>query len=678
MSLCRKLPEKLLSLLFFLLFLFARPMVSEGAVLYVKNGGTGDGSSWAAAAGDLRTVLAGASSGDEIRVAAGSYKPHADDRGGSIVLKNGVALYGGFPDTGNPAMADRDPELYRTILTGDLLGNDIFDAANGGYQGGTGSDNSYHVVSADGVGSTAVLDGFFITGGNADVDGGGMYNTDSSPTVTNCTFSGNSAANSGGGMLNTGSSPTVTNCTFSGNIATNHGGGMSNWYSSPAVTNCVFSGNRTNDGGGMFNFGSSSPTVTNSTFSENIATSAGGGMYNWNLTSPTVTNCVFSGNTAAWGGGMANNSNSSAVVTNSTFSGNTATIDGGGMYHWYGSTTVTDCIFLENTANKGGGIYSGFGSVTFTNSTFSANSVGDEGGGMFNTNNAPAVTNCTFSGNTAHNWGGGGMYNGNSIPTVTNCTFTENRASWGGNMYNFNSSPTILNSIFWASSSEEVENAGTSAPSLTSCVVQGGYPGGTDILEGDPKLGPLADNGGPTQTHALTGGSSALDAGRPVGTVVSGAVTVPAADQRGISRPRGTGVDIGACEMAFGGLQVIIQPEAARTAGGKWSMDGGTTWKNSGETVENLLPGSYAVTFGDVTGWTKPAARTVDVAQGPAVPVTGTYVQQNPDPDPSPDPSPDPAPDNRGGGGCSAGGVFSPSVLLLLAPLALLAVGRTR
>ena len=289
---------------------------------------------------------------------------------------------------------------------------------------------------------------------------------------------------------------------------------------------------------------------------------------------------------------------------------------------------------------------------------------------MFNTNNAPAVTNCTFSGNTAHNWGGGGMYNGNSIPTVTNCTFTENRASWGGNMYNFNSSPTILNSIFWASSSEEVENAGTSAPSLTSCVVQGGYPGGTDILEGDPKLGPLADNGGPTQTHALTGGSSALDAGRPVGTVVSGAVTVPAADQRGISRPRGTGVDIGACEMAFGGLQVIIQPEAARTAGGKWSVDGGTTWKNSGETAENLLPGSYAVTFGDVTGWTKPAARTVDVAQGPAVPVTGTYVQQNPDPDP--------APDNHKGGGCSAGGVFSPSVLLLLAPLVLLALGRTR
>lgn len=540
MSLCRKLPEKLLSLLFFLLFLFARPMVSEGAVLYVKNGGTGDGSSWAAAAGDLRTVLAGASSGDEIRVAAGSYKPHADDRGVSIVLKNGVALYGGFPDTGNPAMADRDPELYRTILTGDLLGNDIFDAANGGYQGGTGSDNSYHVVSADGVGSTAVLDGFFITGGNADVDGGGMYNTDSSPTVTNCTFSGNSAANSGGGMLNTGSSPTVTNCTFSGNIATNHGGGMSNWYSSPAVTNCVFSGNRTNDGGGMFNFGSSSPTVTNSTFSENIATSAGGGICNW-----------------------------------------------------YGSVTVT---------------------------------------------------NCTFSGNAASDSGGG--------------------------MYSFNSSPTVVNSIFWASSGGEIFDAGTSASSLTSCVVQGGYPGGTDILEGDPKLGPLADNGGPTQTHALTGGSSALDAGRPVGTVVSGAVTVPAADQRGISRPRGTGVDIGACEMAFGGLQVIIQPEAARTAGGKWSMDGGTTWKNSGETVENLLPGSYAVTFGDVTGWTKPAARTVDVAQGPAVPVTGTYVQQNPDPDPSPD--------NHKGGGCSAGGVFSPSVLLLLAPLALLAVGRTR
>jgi parallel beta-helix repeat protein len=676
MSRGRKLPDKLLSLLFFLLFLLALPAVSEGAVLYVKNGGTGAGSSWAAARGDLQAALAAAISGDEIWVAEGSYKPHESDRAVSFELKDGVALYGGFDGT-ETALEQRDTAAHTTILTGDIGTPDNH------------SDNSCHVVSADGSDGTAVLDGFSITGGNANIEGhfngGGMFNTDSSPTVTNCTFSGNTAAVYGGGMYNQNSSPTVTNSTFSGNTASGNGGGMYNLSSSPEVTNCTFSENTASYfGGGMYNE-DSSPDVTNSTFSGNTAGYVGGGMYNKDSSSPEVTNCTFSENTAGYvGGGMYNKDSSSPTVTNCTFSGNRAIDSGGGMFNENSSPTVTNCTFSGNSATGsggyGGGMYNWNSSPTVTNCTFSGNSATGSsgyGGGMYNINSSsPAMTNCTFSGNTAGMYGGGMNNLNSSSPTVTNCTFSGNTAVYGGGMYNKDSSsPTVMNSIFWGSSGGETVDDGTSAPSLISCVVQGGYPGGTDILEGDPKLGQqLADNGGPTQTHVLLAGSSALDAGRPVGTVVSGSVTVPAADQRGISRPRGAGVDIGACEMVIGGVQVIILPEAARTAGGKWSMDGGTTWKNSGETAENLLPGSYAVTFSDVTGWTKPAARTVDVAQGPVVPVTGTYVQQNPDPDPSPDP----APDNRGGGGCSAGGVFSPSVLLLLAPLALLAVGRTR
>ncbi len=135
---------------------------------------------------------------------------------------------------------------------------------------GTGN---FHVVQCvSGEGPDTVLDGFTITGGNAngamspDNVGGGMFNSGSSATVTNCTFNSNTAVNSGGGMSNAASSPTVTNCTFSENSASVGGGGMSNGgNSSPTVTNCTFRGNTAINGGGMLNIAdlASSPTVTN-------------------------------------------------------------------------------------------------------------------------------------------------------------------------------------------------------------------------------------------------------------------------------------------------------------------------------------------------------------------------------------------------------------------------------
>jgi parallel beta-helix repeat protein len=90
-----------------------------------------------------------------------------------------------------------------------------------------------------------------------------MYNEDSSPTLTNCTFAGN-WADWGGGMRNDYSSPTLTNCTFAGNEVLDSGGGIYNGYSSPTLTNCTFWGNVAwVDGGGMYNEYSSTPTLTN-------------------------------------------------------------------------------------------------------------------------------------------------------------------------------------------------------------------------------------------------------------------------------------------------------------------------------------------------------------------------------------------------------------------------------
>ena len=326
-------------------------------VIYVKADATGPktGHSWADAYTDLQAALAAAVWYDEIWVAQGIYKPTTGtDRAVSFVLKSGVGLYGGFAGA-ETERGQRNWEANATILSGDI------GAA------GDATDNSYHVV----VGAhLAVLDGFTITGGNnsSGSNGGGMYNADCSPTVSNCTFSGNTAGY-GGGMCNYGS-PTVTNCTFSGNTAT-YGGGMYNGGGSPTVTNCTFSGNTVIGGGGGMANADGSPTVTNCTFSDNTA-GVGGGMFNWISSSPTVANCTFSGNTAtgtnASGGGMAN-AGGSPTVTNCTFSGNTAGGsdggDGGGMYNDNGAPTVTNCIFWDNSAPSGAEIYKESGTPTF-------------------------------------------------------------------------------------------------------------------------------------------------------------------------------------------------------------------------------------------------------------------------------------------------------------------------
>ena len=467
-------------------------------VIYVKADATGPktGHSWADAYTDLQAALAAAVWYDEIWVAQGIYKPTTGtDRAVSFVLKSGVGLYGGFAGA-ETERGQRNWEANATILSGDI------GAA------GDATDNSYHVV----VGADlAVLNGFTITGGNR----GGMYNYQSSPTVTNCTFSSNTATSSGGGMYNYNSSPTVINCTFSGNTA-----------------------------------------------------GSGGGMYNGNGSSPTVTNCTFSGNTAGYyGGGMYNSSGSSPTVTNCTFSGNTVGDNyGGGMYNVYSSPTITNCTFSGNKAvyGGGGGMYNIYSSPTITNCTFSGNTAGYYGGGMNNVNGSPTVTNCTFSGNSAGN-SGGGMYNQDCSPTVTNCTFSGNTAtSSGGGMRNSNSSPTVTNCIFWdnsASSGAEIYNTSAATPSFSHCDIRGsggsgvswdpalGADGGGNIM-GDPRFVAPATPAGPDGLWRTGDDGLRLQSDSPcIGA--ADPVVAPGTDILGL--PRGSPPDIGAYEFASGG-----------------------------------------------------------------------------------------------------------------------------
>ena len=132
----------------------------------------GNGTSWALAFRHLQGALAAAIPGDEIRVAAGTYKPDKDDAGNvrpgdrtaTFQLVNGVLLKGGYAGLANPQDPDdRDLELYEAVLTGDLIGND--------WPGFVSyDDNSYHVVTARGTDDTTVLDGLTVTAGNASGD----------------------------------------------------------------------------------------------------------------------------------------------------------------------------------------------------------------------------------------------------------------------------------------------------------------------------------------------------------------------------------------------------------------------------------------------------------------------------------------------------------------------------
>jgi hypothetical protein len=212
-----------------------------------------------------------------------------------------------------------------------------------------------------------------------------------------------------------------------------------------------------------------------------------------------------------------------------------------------------------NTSTSGGGMFNGvLSSGTLTNVEFYENvSTGFQGGGMNNSHSGNlALENVTFSSNHAPK--GGGMHNNYNDPTLTNVTFSGNdaqgNAGMGGGIYNTASHPILINTVI-ADSESGGDCAGSALDSASSnnliedsafaCGLTNGDANG-NIVGLDPNLGPLADNGGSTQTHALLAGSPAIDAGD--------AASCPSTDQRGLFRPwdgdgsGGAACDIGAYE----------------------------------------------------------------------------------------------------------------------------------
>ena len=224
-------------------------------------------------------------------------------------------------------------------------------------------------------------------------------------------------------------------------------------------------------------------------------------------------------------------------------------IDGGGGILNQGTLTVLNSTISANSATKGGGVWSN-GSLTVTNSTFAGNSATDNGGGILSSGTL-TVTNSTFAGNSATN-NGGGAYN-DGTATATNSTFSDNSAgsSGGGGGVSNAASITLKNTIVANNPSGQncagtiTDGSGNLSWPDTTC------PG----LNADPRLGSLADHGGPTPTAELLSGSPAIDAGF--------AANCQDTDQRGGTRPLGDPCDIGAYE--FGATIIVITPPPTAT-----------------------------------------------------------------------------------------------------------------
>ena len=322
----------------------------------------------------------------------------------------------------------------------------------------------------------------------------------------------NGRADGGGGIYNNQGTLIVSNSTFFGNNAYDYNGGGIYSYGTLIVSNSTFSNNSAYDyGGGIYSYGSF--IVSNSTFSSNSSGYYGGGIYSYGAIN--VSNSSFSGNgTDHHGGGIYNYG--SLSVSNSSFSGNSADDSGGGIYS-NGSFSVSNSTFSSNSASTGGGIYNfGTYSANVSNSTFSGNNA-DSGGGILNTSTL-SVSNSTFSGNNADS--GGGIYNTGTL-NLSN-TILANSASGG-----------------------DCDNDGSAINAFGVNLVQTGDCAISDALIADPQLGPLADNGGLTQTMALLAGSPAIDA---ADNAICAAPPINNLDQRGVTRPYGSSCDIGAYE----------------------------------------------------------------------------------------------------------------------------------
>lgn len=462
---------------------------------------------------------------------------------------------------------------------------------------------------------------------NDNAKGGGLYTFSGSVSLTNSTLNGNSTSGRdaiGGGIGTRTGNVSLTDSVISGNNTSGNGadgGGIASVSGNISLSNSTINENSTTgriaNGGGIsivpddgdeFGGDASSGNISllNSAVTGNSTAgdgSEGGGIRAGRGTVSLIASTVSDNSTSgedSRGGGI---STAAGIIslTNSTVSENSTTgtnADGGGIRTGAGDVSLSNSTLSGNSTSGGGaggggifamGLSSNFtGNVSLNNSTLNGNSTSgifSPGGGILISGGSVSVTNSTLSGNSTLGIisSGGGIYSQGGNVSLTNSTLAQNSASnsAAGGISVSGSSPfgplsiNIENSIVADNTDNgtapdlrlDSSNVVTIDHSLIGDTTGSGITAMTgtgNILNQPAMLGPLADNGGPTLTHALLPDSLAINAGNDAFAVDAEGVALMN-DQRGpgFDRIFGSGVDIGAVEVQPGAATGQLQSARA-------------------------------------------------------------------------------------------------------------------
>lgn len=375
------------------------------------------------------------------------------DRTATFELPEGITIYGGFNGS-ETLFSQRNPNLYQSILSGDILDDDSDSVTT---DNSTRDDNSYHTISANDLSADVTLDGVVIRAGNANSvggggarEGGGIRCINSNIKILDVEVSRNSASNSGGGIYGNGCAMEIADSVIENNTAHSGGGIAAAGLGNVKITNTLVTTNEAHNGGGIF-VSSGDFYITHAIVSTNTATSLGGGM---NLSVTGDNDCLIS-DTSVIGnrsdtsaGGIHIHSHSNCTIVDSTILSNHAEFRGGGLYAYRPNLTITNTKILSNTAgDRGGGIATHEWSdedsyLSIFTSQIAHNSTGGTGGGIYNINWITLTVENTIVEYNSALGNGGGAYNYRSDAMLNGVEFSNNvSGGTGGGLYCVSHSP---------------------------------------------------------------------------------------------------------------------------------------------------------------------------------------------------------------------------------------------
>ncbi len=457
-----------------------------------------------------------------------------------------------------------------------IVGATTFDGNTASAEGGAININ----------GGTLTATGSTIRNNVAATDGGGLSNNNAgNVTFTTVTVTNNTGASGGGVATHDGSTTTITGSTFTGNHATasgliGDGGAILNDGGPFILRDSTLTGNDAFDGGGLANLGDAASELTNVMVTANTADQDGGGL-SLHSGSIAATNVTVTGNTAARDGGgisyMADAAIETTAISRSLIADNVAAVHGGGLdSRGDGALTIDETIIRTNQATNGGGVtHAGDAPITIKRSTLNANQATNGGGLFLDANSDSTLENTTVSGNTATGFGGGALTGSRLF--LVHATVTNNSAPAGAGAGVNNGGAGVGSGFVFPRNSIIALNptGGNCVGTITS---QGANLENTNTCQltaegdqpnvADPKIGPLAPNGGPTDTHALLALSPALN-----NAIIA---PIPATDQRSVPRPQGFQADIGSFESTAPGCTGTVRVVSAADS-----------WVNEGDPNKN-------------------------------------------------------------------------------------------